>query len=739
MNREACRPRPPYHEILGWVGLEPTTNAWRYRVKLVAGCCTFPLTILVAESLPAPSPRIAARASLKSQQTVPGQLRFFVCSPDLQANLPTERPRDFPSQTMAMLDFILGRPLASEEDKDERVGPLAGLSVFGLDALSSAAYGPEAALTVLIPLGIAGVGFGLPITVAVSAILTIVYFSYRQTISGYPEGAGSYTVAKENLGTYAGILAAAALMIDYTLNVAVGISSGIGALTSALPQLQPYTLLLCLAVLLLLTFFNLRGLRECGLAFMPPTFLFIGCLVFVLVIGIVKAFVSGGHPQPVNPLPPPPNAHEQITLWLFLKAFAAGCTAMTGVEAVSNGVQAFKEPVIDSARRTLTLIVGTLILLLLGIAYLVSAYHITATDPGSPGYQSILSLLTEAIVGRGIFYYVTIAAILLVLCLSANTSFADFPRVCRTVSQDGFLPLVFAVRGRRLVYTQGIIVLTVLAGSLLIFFNGVTDKLIPLFAVGAFLAFTLSQAGMVIHWSRSTDRNARLSALINGTGAIATAITFLIVIVTKFAEGAWLVVIVLPLLFILMLSIKRHYLRIALEVAVSGPVRLERPREMIAVVPIDHLNILTEKALQVAYGLSKDIHILHVEEEHSDRDFFSEWRLDVQPSIDRAGLLAPKLVILKSPYRKVITPILNYIWQLEDKNPQNVIAVLVPQLVESRWYYSLLHNRRAAILKTVLLLKGRNRILIVNVPWNLEKELPTKVADRRPLRDRFRA
>jgi amino acid transporter len=640
---------------------------------------------------------------------------------------------------MAILDFILGRHLASDEDKDERVGPLAGVSVFGLDALSSAAYGPEAALTVLIPLGIAGAGFGLPITVAVSAILTIVYFSYRQTISGYPEGAGSYTVAKENLGTYAGLLAAAALMVDYTLNVAVGISAGIGALTSALAPLQPYTLLLCLAVLLLLTFFNLRGLRESGLAFMPPTYLFVGCLVLVVVIGIVKAFVSGGHPQPVNPLPPPPNAHEQITLWLFLKAFAAGCTAMTGVEAVSNGVQAFKEPVVDSARRTLTLIVAILIFLLLGIAYLVSAYRITATDPGSPGYQSILSMLTEAIVGRGIFYYVTIAAILLVLCLSANTSFADFQRVCRTVSEDGFLPLVFAVRGRRLVYTQGIIVLTVLAGSLLILFNGVTDRLIPLFAIGAFLAFTLSQAGMVMHWSRSKDQNARLSAVVNGTGAIATAITLLIVIATKFAEGAWLVVIVVPLLFVLMLSINRHYVRIGREVAVSGPIRLEGPRKMIAVVPIDYLNVLAEKALQIAYGLSQNIHVLHIREEQSDRDFSSEWRLDVQPSIEQARLPKPNLVILKSPYRKVITPILNYIWQLEGKNPENVIAVLVPQLIESRWYYSLLHNRRADILKTVLLLKGRNRILILNVPWNLEKELPAKVAARKELRDRFRA
>jgi amino acid transporter len=639
---------------------------------------------------------------------------------------------------MPILDLILGRPLASDEDKDERVGPLAGISVFGLDALSSAAYGPEAALTVLIPLGVYGIGFSLPITIAVSAILTIVYFSYRQTISGYPQGAGSYTVAKENLGTYAGLFAAAALMIDYTLNVAVGISAGIGALTSALPQLQPYTLLLCLAVLLLLTFFNLRGLRESGLAFMPPTYLFIGCLVVVLVIGIVKAFISGGHPQPVNPLPAPVNAHQQITLWLFLKAFAAGCTAMTGVEAVSNGVQAFKEPVVDSARRTLTLIVAILIHFLLGIAYLVSAYHITATDPGAPGYQSILSMLTEAIVGRGIFYYITIAAILLVLCLSANTSFADFPRVCRTVSQDGFLPALFAVRGRRLVYTQGIVVLTVLAGSLLILFNGVTDKLIPLFAIGAFLAFTLSQAGMVMHWTRSKEPNARLSAAVNGTGAIATAITFLIVIVTKFAEGAWLVVVVLPLLFILMLSIHRHYTRIGKEVAVSGPICVERPRKMIAVVPIDYLNVLAEKALQIAYGLSQEIHIVHVQEEQSDRDFSSEWRADVKPSIDLAGLPEPNLVILKSPYRKVITPILNFIWQLEAKNPESVIAVLVPQLIESRWYYGMLHNRRAEILKTLLLLNGRNRILIINVPWNLEKELPSGVFGRKELQDRFR-
>src|SRR5258707_10681430 len=320
---------------------------------------------------------------------------------------------------MALLDYILGRPLASSEDQQERIGSFSGVSVFGLDALSSAAYGPEAALTILIPLGLAGVGLGIPITVAVSAILVIVYFSYRQTIAAYPQGAGSYTVAKQNLGKHAGLGAAVALMVDYTLNVAVGISAGIGALVSAFPALQPHTLVLCLTVLALLAFMNLRGLREAGLAFMPPTYLFIGCLMLVCLIGIVKTILSGGHPQPLAELPSSPPSQTTISLWLFLKAFAAGCTAMTGVEAVSNGVQAFREPAVANARKTLTMIVAILILLLVGVAYLVDVYHISATEPGTAQYQSILSMVTQVVAGRGIFYFLTMAAVLLVLCLSS--------------------------------------------------------------------------------------------------------------------------------------------------------------------------------------------------------------------------------------------------------------------------------------------------------------------------------
>ncbi|MBV9275547.1 MAG: APC family permease [Verrucomicrobia bacterium] len=631
---------------------------------------------------------------------------------------------------MRWLDLVLGRPLASSEDKEERVGVIPGVSVFGLDALSSAAYGPEAALTVLIPVGTAGLLFGLPITIAVSVILAIVYLSYRQTIAAYPNGAGSYTVAKENLGSRAGLLAAVALMIDYTLNVAVGISAGVGAIVSAAPGLQPYTLLLCLAILAALAYMNLRGLREAGLAFVPPTYLFVGCLGLVILIGVFRTLTSGGHPQAAVAPPPAPQAHEQITLWLFLKAFAAGCTAMTGVEAVSNGVQAFKEPPVPSARKTLTFIVGILILLLIGVAFLVRSYGITATEPGSPQYQSILSMMTQAVVGRGIFYYITMVAVLLVLCLSANTSFADFPRVCRTIAQDGYLPYSFTVRGRRLVFTEGILVLTVLSGALLICFNGVTDKLIPLFAVGAFLAFTLSQAGMVMHWLKLKQPGMTSSVAMNAIGAIATGITFLIVIVTKFHEGAWVVLLVIPGLYLFMLTIHRHYTQIAEELALSGPVDLPQPLPMIAVLPLMNVNSLAERALRIAYSLSDEVKVVHVQCENSPSDFPRDWDENVRPAITEAKLAEPEMIILESPYRHVVAPTLSYIWRLEKDNPDRSIAVLIPQLIESHWYYSFLHNQRAAIMRTVLLMKGLNRIVIVNVPWHIEKREKVRQATK---------
>src|ERR1035441_7016531 len=367
---------------------------------------------------------------------------------------------------MSILDFLLGRPLSSREEQGQRVAVLAGIAIFGLDALSSAAYGLEAALTVMRPLGALGSHYLVPINLGIVALLTIVFFSYRQTIAAYPGGGGSYTVARENLGSSAGLLAGSALMIDYILNVAVGISAGVGALVSAAPSLQPHTLLLCLGILAAITLINLRGLREAGLIFMAPTYLFVGSLLLAIGIGIFKTLAAGAPPAPVVAPPAFPPQIAAVGWWLLLKAFASGCAAMTGVEAVSNGVTAFREPVVRSAQRTLGVIIAILIALLGGIAWLGQAYHIGATDPGGPGYQSMLSQLLGSIAGRGAFYYVAISSVVVVLVLSSNTSFADFPRLCRVIAETGYLPTSFGARGRRLVYSEGIVVLAVISALL---------------------------------------------------------------------------------------------------------------------------------------------------------------------------------------------------------------------------------------------------------------------------------
>src|SRR5271154_5248830 len=444
---------------------------------------------------------------------------------------------------MSFTDSIIGKPLATSEERAEHIGVAAGIPIFGLDGLTSAAYGPEAAMTLLIPLGVAGVEYGWRIIAAILILLVIVFFSYRQTISAYPHGGGSYTVASENLGEKAGLLAAAALMIDYVLTAAVGISAGVGALVSAVPSLQRQTLSLCLGILILITIINLRGVQETGGVFLLPTYIFIACLLGLIAVGIFKALMAGGHPVPVIVPPKLTGITGSVSAWLLLRTFSSGCTAMTGVEAVSNGVMAFREPSDKCAKRTLTIIIGILMVMLLGIAYLVPAYGIAATDPGLPGYDSVLSQLLAAVTGRGAFYWLSIVSILVVLSLSANTAFADFPRLARAIAQNGYLPHAFVIRGRRLVFAQGVYALALLTGLLLTIFGGVTDRLIPLYAVGAFLAFTLSQAGMVMHWRRTGGPGARKSMFVNGLGAFATAITTAVVLVAKFTEGAWITVV----------------------------------------------------------------------------------------------------------------------------------------------------------------------------------------------------
>src|SRR5437879_1477539 len=618
---------------------------------------------------------------------------------------------------MSVIDFLCGRPLRSSEERAERLGAAAGIPVFGLDALSSAAYGPEAALALLIPLGAAGISYIVPITVSIVMLLLIVYLSYRQTIEAYPQGGGSYTVAGQNLGPFAGLLAATALMIDYVLTAAVGISAGVGALVSAIPKLQPHTLMLCLAILFLITLVNLRGSRETGAVFMLPTYLFLGTLGMTIVAGIGKAILSGGHPTPVEAPPTLPVATAAVGLWLLLKAFASGCTAMTGVEAVSNGVTAFREPVVQTARRTLTTIIALLALMLLGIAYLCRAYHIGAVEPG-PGYQSVLSQLTAAVVGRNVFYFVTIGSVLLVLSFSANTAFADFPRLCRMIAQDGYLPIPLAERGRRLVYTWGITTLAVLCGALLIFFGGVTDRLIPLFAVGAFLAFTLSQAGMVGHWRRKGG--SRLHILLNALGALATAATVVIVTTTKFLAGAWIVTLLIPLIMIMMFSIRRHYDRVRAQISKAASLDLAEQKAPIVVMPMMAWTRVSRAGLKFAFNISSEIHVVHVSTDENKDEFVRDWRKTVEGPVRTTGLHVPELKVLKSPYRFVIGPIVDYVLELEEKNPGRQIAVIVPELVERHWYLNFLHNQRATWLKAALLMKGNRRIVIINVPWYMD-------------------
>jgi amino acid transporter len=619
---------------------------------------------------------------------------------------------------MNLLDVVVGKPIQTSDERAEQIGPLQGIPIFGLDALSSAAYGPEAALSLLIPLGLLGVRYIVPISGAIIALLVIVYFSYRQTIAAYPSGGGSYTVARFNLGARASLLAAAALLADYILTAAVGISAGVGALVSAVPSLLSHTVALCVGILVVITIINLRGVREAGAAFALPTYLFVGTLLITIGAGVLRVLFAGGHPTPAVPLPPSQPVTEAVSYWLLLKVFASGCTALTGVEAVSNGVKAFREPTARNAQRTLTVIIFLLAVLLAGISYLVKTYGIAATDPGQPGYQSVLSMLTAAVFGKGLFYYLTIGSILVVLSLSANTAFADFPRLCRAIAQNNYLPHAFGYRGRRLVYTYGIVVLAILCGGVLILFGGVTDRLIPLYAVGAFLAFTLSQAGMVMHWLRNRGPGWRKSALVNGFGALVTGVTTGVVLVAKFAEGAWITLLFIPTTVFFFSLVRRHYHSVKLLTSCKVPVDAAGlSQHPIAVIAVDHWSNITRQGIEFAARLSPEVIALHVEPNENSELLQDDWKHYVEQPFRAAGKAPPQLHILPSPYRFIIIPIVLFILDLSKKHPDRSIIVVIPELVEDKWYEYFLHNQRGRLLEWVLLVRGNERIFAVTAPW----------------------
>ena len=594
--------------------------------------------------------------------------------------------------------IVIGRSLPTSAHAEERLTKAAALAVLSSDALSSVAYATQEALLVLMVAGTRPdvLGWSQPIAIAIIVLLGIVILSYRQTVRAYPKGGGSYIVARSNLGLYPGLIAGGSLMIDYILTVAVSVSAGIDNLTSAVPVLRPYTVELCLVFILLLMVANLRGVKESGKLFMIPTYAFIVSILIMIGIGLFNQLT--GH---VIPAPPPAEplhkVTESLSIFLVLRAFAAGCTALTGVEAISDGVLVFKAPEWVNARQTLMFLGIILGVMFLGITYLAHLYQVIPSET-----ETVLSILGRQILGTGPFYYfVLLFATPAILLLAANTSYADFPRLCYFLARDGFLPRQLALLGDRLVYSNGILLLSACAALLIMMFRGNTTAIIPLYAVGVFTSFTLSQAGMVRHWQELRCPGWQLSALMNGVGAIATAVVLVVVIWTKFALGAWIVVVAIPLLVYLFLRIRRHYKFVADRLSIQGLAPrsyIERPKgEAVthpAIVVVGQLHRGTVEALDYARSIADEVVAIHVDIGSTDREKLQQRWQDLESDIT--------LVILDSQYRSVVAPIINFIEEYENQHPGVLSTVIIPAFVTKRWWENLLHNQTTLFLKTAL-------------------------------------
>jgi amino acid transporter len=588
-------------------------------------------------------------------------------------------------------EFFLGKSLPTSAHSEERLSNAAALAVLSSDALSSVAYATEEILLVLVAAGSGALGLSVPIAIAIIALLIIVVLSYRQTIRAYPQGGGSYIVARENLGLYPGLVAGGSLMIDYILTVTVSISAGTAALTSAIPALQSHTVVLCLIFIFLLMFANLRGVKESGQIFMIPTYAFIVSVFLLIGIGLFK-YSTG---QVITEYPSIPVT-EGLSLFFVLRAFSAGCTALTGVEAISDGVLAFKPPEWKNARLTLLYMGGILGLMFVGISYLANIYHIVPEEG-----QTVVSLLGRQILGTGPVYYFVQIVTLLVLMLAANTSYADFPRLCYFLARDGFLPRQLSLLGDRLVYSNGIVLLSVCAGILVIIFKGQVNAVIPLYAVGVFTSFTLSQAGMVRHWFNEKTSGWGASAIMNTLGAIATFVVLLVIISTKFILGAWLVVVAIPVVVSLFSAIHRHYEYVAQRLTIEGIAPrsyVPRPKPAVithpAVVVVGQLNRGTVEALDYARTIADEIVAVHVDIGSTNREKLQEKWQSLESDI--------VLEIIDSPYRSVIDPIVDFVSQFEELHPEVFTTIIIPAFVTRNWWDSILHNQTTLFLKTSL-------------------------------------
>jgi len=600
--------------------------------------------------------------------------------------------------------LVVGKPIPSHLAHHERLSRLIGLAVLSSDALSSVAYATEEILRVLIFAGAAALSIASPIALVIAAILAIVVFSYRQTIFAYPSGGGAYIVARENLGEMPALIAAGALLIDYILTVAVSVAAGVAALTSAFPPLQVYRVELTLAFVLILMLGNLRGIRESGQIFAVPTYFFIVTTLTLIAVGAWHALTGSVHPVTTDV--PMQVTTSPLTLFLLLTAFSNGCTAMTGVEAVSNGVPAFKPPESKNAAATMLMMAVLSITMFLGITLLAQSYHVTPSDQ-----ETVVSQLARGVFGsRGAAYYAVQAATMLILVLAANTAYADFPRLASILARDRYLPRQLMNQGDRLAFSNGIVGLSVFAAMLLVIFGGDTHALIPLYMIGVFVSFTLSQAGMVVRWRRLRTPHWRSHAVVNGIGAFVTGVVLIVVAATKAHEGAWIIILLIPINVLFFRATRQHYNVVAAQLSLKGW-RPQDVRTNTVLVPISGIQRAVVGALDYAKTLSSDVRALYVNIDPLETDRLkSQW--------DQWGEGVP-LVVLDSPYRSLMEPLLEYVDRLNISNPGDYVTVVLPEFVPARWWHHLFHNQNALLIKGALLFKPNT--VVTSVPFHLRE------------------
>jgi amino acid transporter len=691
--------------------------------------------------------------------THPGD-RFIRRVPAQRAGFKRLSPRHLEALPMAMepttgagrvfqrlKQVFIGAPLSTAEAAHERLTKIKALAVLSSDALSSVTYASEAILAALLVAGSGAFAYNIPIALAIALLIGIVIFSYRQTIYAYPKGGGSYIVSKDNLGTLPGLVAAGALLTDYVLTVSVSIAAGVANLislasTSGAPDLGAYRVEAALAAIIILTVLNLRGVRESATIFAAPTYIFLGLMYGMLGLGLFQFFTGAlGTVQQVPAVLPPGT--QAVTIFVLLRAFAAGCAALTGIEAISDGVPAFKKPEARNAATTLVVMGVLLSTMFLGISFLADHAQVTISP-----IETVVSQLGRTIYGQGLLYSLLLVFTALLLVLAANTAFSDFPRLSFFLSRDGFLPHQFSFRGDRLAFSVGIVTLGVMAGLLLLVFNGATDALLPLYAIGVFTSFTLSQSGMVLRWWRLRPPGWRVNLLINGVGATATLVVAVILAAEKFREGAWIVMIIIPLLVLMFLAIHRHYARVKTqlnlvavdarmgEAAIRGgtlpsapamrlpdepaaagmhprPGEMPRPPEHLVVIPVAGINQVTLRTVAYARSITPEVVAVHVAGDEDAADIaalerqWQQWVPDVP------------LVIIESPYRSLVRPLLAYIDTLHRQQAARVLTVVLPELVPTHWWEHLLHNQTALRLKGALL--GRPGIVVTSVPYHLDR------------------